>query len=145
MFLSPKAFAMRFKLHSRWLVAGLCCLGAAGTMCAQKPASRPEVLHTPAGSTEVGLLDGAAYRIDVPANWNHSLVVYYHGYAEQPLGFHIAERLNSQVLPLFERHYAIVQSGYSQPGWALQQAYPETETLRRYFTKAYQQPRETYV
>jgi pimeloyl-ACP methyl ester carboxylesterase len=103
------------------------------------------VLRTPMGLTEVGVLDGAAYRIDVPAGWNHSLVVYYHGYEEQPAEFHIAERLNSQALPLFQRHYAIIQSGYSQPGWALQQAYPETEQLRRYFTKAYQQPRETYV
>ena len=136
---------MRFAFDCRLLLVALCCFGAAANARAQKPASKPEVLRTPGGLTEVGLLDGAAYRIDVPANWNHSLVVYYHGYAEQPLGFHIAERLNSQVLPLFERHYAIVQSGYSQPGWALQQAYPETETLRRYFTKAYQQPRETYV
>ena len=145
MVLSTKAFPMRFAFHSRLLVAALCCFGAAANARAQKPSSTPEVLRTPGGLTEVGLLDGAPYRIDVPANWNHSLVVFYHGYYESPGGFHIAERLNPQALPLFERHYAIVQSSYSQPGWALQQAYPETEALRRYFTKAYQQPRETYV
>jgi hypothetical protein len=103
------------------------------------------VLQSPAGLTEVGLLDGAAYRIDVPTNWNHSLVVFYHGYALRPVSFHIAQRLTNQQIPFFERHYAVVQSAYSETGWALQQAYPETESLRRYFTKKYGQPLAAYV
>jgi pimeloyl-ACP methyl ester carboxylesterase len=131
--------------HSRLLLAVLCLFGLAADLSAQKPASKPEVLHTPSGTTEIGLLDGAAYRIDIPADWNHSLVVYYHGYAEIRSEFHIAERLSSQTLPLFQRHYAVLQSSYSQPGWALQQAYPETEQLRKYFVRTYGQPRETYV
>ena len=105
----------------------------------------PQVLQSPGGLTEVGLLAGAAYRIDIPANWNHSLVVFYHGYALRPAAFHIAEHLNGQQLPFFERKYAVVQSAYSKTGWALEQAYPETEELRRYFTKKYGQPVETYV
>lgn len=126
------------------LCASLALLWTA-TLCAQKPASPPERLETPVGRTEVGLLNGAAYRIDVPAAWNHSLVVYYHGYSQSPASFRIAERLSSQTEPMFERHYAVIQSGYSQTGWALQQGYPETEALRKYFTKAYGQPVETYV
>jgi pimeloyl-ACP methyl ester carboxylesterase len=110
----------------------------------KKPA-QAQVLNSPAGLTEVGILDAAAYRIDVPANWNHSLVVFYHGYALRPASFHIAERLSGQQQPFFERHYAVIQSAYSQTGWALQQAYPETESLRRYFVKKYGQPRETFV
>jgi hypothetical protein len=105
----------------------------------------PRVLHSPAGITEVGLLNGAAYRIDVPEDWNHSLVVFYHGYAEHPATFHIAERLGGQQQPFLDRHFAVVQSAYSQTGWALQQAYPETEALRRYFVKKYGQPRDTYA
>jgi pimeloyl-ACP methyl ester carboxylesterase len=136
---------MRLALHLRRSIGALCSFGALAAVCAQKPAAKPEVLHTAFGTTEVGLVDGAAYRIDIPADWNHSLVIYYHGYSEQPATFAIAERLNNQTLPLFQRHYAIAQSGYSQLGWALQQAYPETEQLRRYFIKAYGQPRETYV
>jgi len=112
---------------------------------AQKPDSKPEVLETPVGSTEVGVLAGAAYRIDIPSDWNHSLVVYYHGYSMHGVSFHIAEALGGLQLPLFQRHYAIAQSAYSQPGWALPQAYPETEQLRRYFTRAYGVPRATYV
>lgn len=114
-------------------------------VAAQKLGAKPEILHSPAGVTEVGLLDGAPYRIDVPPEWNKSLIVYYHGYQEVPSSFRIAEKLNPQLQPFLLRHYAIVQSAYSQPGWALQQAYPETEALRKYFLKAYQPPLETYV
>jgi pimeloyl-ACP methyl ester carboxylesterase len=113
-------------------------------MGSQKPIA-PTQLRSPIGLTEVGLLDGAAYRIDIPNDWNHDLVVYYHGYAQQPVTFHLAERLRGQQAPLLERHYAVAESAYSQTGWALQQAYPETEALRRYFTKRFGQPRETYV
>lgn len=107
--------------------------------------SHKQVLRSPVGITEVGLLGGAAYRIDVPKNWNHSLVVFYHGFAREPVSFHIAARLDGQQLPFFERHYAVVQSAYSKTGWALEQAYPETEMLRRYFIKQYGTPSETYV
>jgi len=117
---------------------------AAATTAVEKPVA-PEVLQSPVGSTEVGLLDGAAYRIDVPTNWNHSLVVFYHGYALRPATFHIAEHLSGQQLPFFERHYAVIQSAYSKTGWALKEAYPETEELRRYFVKKYGQPTDTYA
>ncbi len=140
---------MRFVLHYRFLSAALLLAGISGSMLAQKggpkPVEKPEVLTTPLGTTEAGFLDGAAYRIDIPADWNHSLVVYYHGYEEERSQFRIAERLNSQALPLFQRHYAVAQSKYSAAGWALQQAYPETEALRKYFVKQYGQPKETYV
>jgi pimeloyl-ACP methyl ester carboxylesterase len=118
--------------------------GGASKTAFKRPEA-PVQLHSPAGLTEVGVLDGAAYRIDVPNNWNHNLVVYYHGYAQHPVTFHIAERLTGQQAPLFERHYAVAESAYSQAGWALPQAYPETEALRQYFVKKFGQPQETYL
>ena len=126
-------------------IAAATLLPTSSASHAQKPDSRPQVLQSPFGTTEVGILDGASYRIDIPSDWNHSLVVYYHGYSMHGVSFHVAERLTGQQLPLFQRHYAILQSAYSQPGWALPQAYPETEQLRRYFLKAYGVPRESYV
>lgn len=137
----------RFRpLHSRLAVCFGYALLLVGSswLTAQRPTSSDE-LRTSAGQTEVGLLDGAAYRIDIPEGWNHSLVVFYHGYAQRPVTFHIAERLGTRTLPLWERHYAVVQSAYSQPGWALQQAFPETESLRRYFIQKYGHPNETYA
>jgi len=126
-------------------LALLLWLSGSASLLAQKPQVKPSVLQTPVGTTEVGILDGAAYRIDIPNDWNHSLVVYFHGYRMHGVTFHIAEQLKGAQFPLFERHYAIAQSAYSQSGWALPQAYPETEQLRRYFTHAYGQPHETYV
>ena len=115
---------------------------------AASPAEHPvqiQVLRSAAGTTEVGMLDGAEYRIDVPATWNRSLVVYFHGYAEHGVTYHIAEHLHPDLETLTERHYAVLQSAYSQPGWAVQQGYPETEALRRYFDHKYGNPRETYA
>jgi hypothetical protein len=119
-------------------------LSAAALAPVKKPLE-PQVLHTPTGLTEVGVLDGAEYRIDIPTNWNHSLVVFFHGYAEHPYTYRSADRLSGQQLPFFDRHYAVIQSGYSRTGWAVQQAYPESESLRRYFIKKYGEPRESYV
>ena len=44
---------------------------------------------------------------------------------------------------MLRRGYAVIQSGYSQTGWALQTAYPDTEELRSYFIRKYGIPRET--
>lgn len=123
------------------LIASAAALPPSGSSHKEPPVQ----LRSAAGLTEVGILDGAPYRIDIPADWNHSLVVYYHGYAVHPVSFHIAHRLTGQQAPLFDRHFAVAESAYSQTGWALQQAYPETESLRRYFTKKFGQPHETYV
>ena len=109
------------------------------------PASEPEVLQTPAGITEVGVLTGAEYRIDIPSNWNHGLVVFYHGYSERPFRYRLDGSIGLQAEPMLRRGYAVIQSGYSQTGWALQVAYPETEILRKYFVKKYGQPRETFA
>ena len=127
------------------LAAGAWAANSAGGSKHPKPAEAPVQLKSPLGLTEVGTLDRAAYRIDIPNDWNHKLVVYYHGYAQQAVTFHIAERLTGHQQPLFERHYAILQSAYSETGWALPQAYPETEALRQYFLKRFGAPSETYV
>jgi len=143
MLFSPRTRLRKPGLH--FAASLLLLLPNSSHLLAQKPESKPEVLTTLLGTTEVGIVDGAAYRIDIPSDWNHSLIVYYHGYSMHGVTFHIAERLTGQQLPLLQRHYAIAQSAYSQPGWALPQAYPETEQLRRYFVKTYGAPRETYV
>ena len=143
--------ALRPVTASKTMLLTACCallaVGAHAAVPAEKVATpvTPQVLQSPAGLTEVGLLTGAPYRIDIPTNWNHSVVVFYHGYALRSGIFHLAEHLSGQQLPFFERHYAVIQSQYSKPGWALEQAYPETEALRRYFTKKYGAPTETYV
>ncbi len=121
------------------------CLAAplpASAAAAPRPDTPPEIVRTPTGLTEVGTLDQVPYRIDIPTAWNHSLVVYYHGYSEGPYTYRARGPLNEQTQPIFDRGYAIIQSAYSQPGWALAQAYPETEQLRLYFLDHYAKPVE---
>src|SRR5271169_4294014 len=97
--------------------------------------------------TEFGKLDGAAFRIDVPDNWNRGLVIYYHGYRAENHGlvFDKKKPLDARLAVFAKAGYAVIQSGYSQGGWAVEQAIPETEALRSYFAGKYEKPKEIYV
>lgn len=94
--------------------------------------------------TEIGDLNGAKFRIDIPANWNGGLVVYCHGYNPEPVTY--KEGRLPEVFAVFtDAGYALVQSGYAAGGWAIQEAVLDTEELRRYFIHKYGQPKETYI
>ncbi|HEX4481341.1 MAG TPA: prolyl oligopeptidase family serine peptidase [Rudaea sp.] len=93
--------------------------------------------------TDNAALDGVAYRIDIPDNWNHELVVYYHGYSLDPITFE--EPLSPMFEPFLQRHFAVLQSAYSQTGWAVEQGYADTEKLRSYFERKYGKPKRTFV
>lgn len=98
----------------------------------------------PGTKTEIGVLDGAAYRIDVPNHWNHRLAVYYHGYSQRPVTYKPGPP-GKAAAEILARGYAVIQSRYSVTGWALAKAFPETEALREYFVSKYGKPAETYV
>ncbi|MEZ2347216.1 alpha/beta hydrolase [Terriglobus sp. RCC_193] len=133
----------------------LCCAAAAffavlpvaaRGQASPTPTGEPEVLHGSNGSiTEVGVLGRAEYRIDVPASWNRSLVVFYHGYSESPFRYRLDGSIGAQPEQMYKRGFAVIQSGYSETGWALQAGYSDTESLRRYFVKKYGAPRETFA
>jgi pimeloyl-ACP methyl ester carboxylesterase len=97
--------------------------------------------------TEFGRLQNAEFRIDVPDQWNHGLVVYYHGYDTEDHGmsFDRSKPLEPSLAVFTAAGYAVIQSGYSRGGWALEQAIPETEALRKYFIEHYGLPGETFV
>ncbi len=108
----------------------------AGTLCFAGPTVGPK--------TELGDLNGAKFRIDVPENWNGGLVIYCHGYNPEPGSFK-----DVKLPPIFavftEQGYALAQSGYAAGGWAVQEAILDTEELRRYFGSKYGKPKETFV
>ena len=106
------------------------------------------ILFTACGAyakTEFGKLQGAEFRIDVPDDWNHGLVVYYHGYDahERGVSYDQSKPLNPVLVVFTKAGYAVIQSGYSRGGSALEQAIPETEALRKYFIEHYGNPSET--
>ena len=137
---SPLPAAYVYSLRALTLVL-LFALGVSTASASKpRPDPEPEVFHTAAGTTEVGTLSAVPYRIDVPIHWNHSLIVYFHGYGEGPYTYRVSGPLSEQTQPLFDRGYAIIQSGYSGFGWALAEAFPETEQLRLFFLKKYGQP-----
>jgi len=98
----------------------------------------------PAIHVDIGMLDGASYRIDMPVKWNGVLLIYYHGYSEEPVVF-AADKPNRLGTGFASAGFAVAQSGYSVTGWAVEQAIAETEALRRYTIAHYGQPKETYV
>ncbi|MCR6664308.1 MAG: alpha/beta hydrolase [Luteimonas sp.] len=94
---------------------------------------------------ETGEIDGALYRIDIPANWNGELVLNAHGYEpvgsprEDPLGF------PGGMEPLLALGYAIAASGYSAQGWAIPEAVADTERLRVHFVARHGTPKRTWL
>src|SRR4029077_11821847 len=70
--------------------------------------------------------DGAKYLIQVPSNWNGTLVLYSHGYVVP--GFsNPAEDVGDPITGayLLARGYALGGSSYATSGWAIQQALPD--------------------
>lgn len=98
-----------------------------------------------AATVEVGTLDGASYRIDVPAKWNHELIVYYHGYSITPIAFDRRDRVSPMFDPMLAQGYALLQSGYSAAGWAVEQGFADTEKLRRAFVAKRGAPLRSWV
>jgi pimeloyl-ACP methyl ester carboxylesterase len=99
---------------------------------------------TAAVKTEIGTLNGAAYRIDVPENWNGGLVVYCHGYNAKPVTYK-EEPPNDVAQAFLDRGYAVAMSGYSAGGWAIEEALTDTENVRRYFISRHGPVKETWI
>ncbi len=111
-------------------------LFACAALCLAAPKVDPKA--------EIGEINGAKFRIDIPENWNGGLVMYCHGYS--PVAGAYKEGKLSPILAVFtDQGYAVAQSGYAAGGWAIQEGVADTEALRRYFTTKYGQPKETFV
>jgi pimeloyl-ACP methyl ester carboxylesterase len=93
----------------------------------------------------MGTLEGAAYRIDIPNDWNKSLVVFYHGYAVTPVEWKHGERISPMFDGMLARGYAVIQSAYSATGWAVEEGAADTERLRKAFVAKHGEPKQTLV
>lgn len=117
------------------------------------PAQQPAPAQTPAAAqaevkSEEGEINGAHFRIEVPAGWDHGgLVVYCHGYEVPAVKRSFADSPNMRALRnvFLSRGFAFIMSAYAAQGWAVKEALEDTEELRRYFVGKYGQPREAYV
>lgn len=95
--------------------------------------------------THAGTLQGAPYRIDIPAAWNGDLVMLMHGY--QPVGApQPAPMKPADATAIFlKQGYAVAQSQYASQGWAVGDAIADNERLRQQFIRAYARPAHTYI
>lgn len=133
-----RAFAPRATATACALAFATAAAGAIAT-ANSAPAAQARPVHA------TGTLQGASYRIDMPANWNRKLVVFYHGTNENPVVFSPKDALSPMFDPLLARGYAVIQSGYSEGGWAIEAGARDTERLRRYFVARYGQPAQTLL
>ena len=126
--------------NARWLslYLGLC------TALLLPPAwSRPPA--DSATRTETGTLQGAPWRVDVPAQWNGELVVYAHGF--EPIGTPRPDPWpgNAWTEALTQAGYAVAQSGYSSQGWAVTDAIADLERLRAHFVAQHPDTRHSWI
>ena len=95
----------------------------------------------PGPRTLDGSLGAAAYRIEVPAQWNGTLFLYSHGYVP-PGGNNVAVAAPGvdATAWLLNHHFAIAGSSYSSTGWALEDAFKDQVALLDFFTQQVRKP-----
>ncbi|MBO0689508.1 MAG: hypothetical protein J2P40_08050 [Candidatus Dormibacteraeota bacterium] len=99
----------------------------------------------PGGARERGGYTlGAPYRIEVPARWNGTLLLYSHGYASAQSQMPGTDAPSRQVATsLLAAGYALAGSGYSQQGWSVEQALGDQLGVLDAFTARVGRPRQT--
>lgn len=127
------------------ILCSLFSFGGAGVASAKASATRlASNCITPGGTaTLTPVLGGANNLIQVPANWNGTLLLYSHGYT---FGATLKAADASDPLTagaLLQQGYALAGSSYSQNGWALQQAFHDQIALLDYFDATCGQPVRT--
>jgi pimeloyl-ACP methyl ester carboxylesterase len=144
---------MKHRLPLFFVLLVLCCVlivTATGSVYASPATASNGVsgkcITTGSTNTLQGTLEGANYTIQVPANWNGTLVLYSHGYTFASLPIDKPAPDASDVgtaTALLQSGYALAGSSYSQNGWALQQAFHDQITLLNYFNATCGKPVRT--
>jgi hypothetical protein len=107
---------------------------AATTFTAMAPlagATQPEIDLLNGTSRWAGVHEGAAYRVEVPANWNGKLVMYAHGYAGT--GANLGVSNPSIRRYLITNGYAWAASSYSKNYYDVRAGVEDTNALALQF------------
>ncbi len=80
-----------------------------------------------------GVLNGAGYRVEVPANWNGKLVMYTHGYAGTGAALGVSNVAIRRYL--IQNGYAWAASSYSKNYYDVRVGVEDTNALALEFTK----------
>lgn len=90
-----------------------------------------------------GVLNGAGYRIEVPDNWNGSLVLWAHGFRGN--GSELTVDNHPLRAYLVANGYAWAASSYSKNGYDALAAAKDTHTLRSLFIDKFGMPSRIYL
>lgn len=106
---------------------------ATATTFAAMAAAAGDVTDMATTSRWAGVQGGAAYRVEVPANWNGKLVMYAHGYA----GTGAALGVNNPSIRryLIQNGYAWAASSYSKNYYDVRAGVEDTNALALAFNK----------
>jgi len=115
-------------------------------------------LPTVNGAAQVGPIDtsgeinGAPYRIVVPATWNGTLLVYAHGYRDKADHPGEVDNRNPDIAPnaalataLLAQGYALAGSAYRDNGWEVEGGVHDTKDLAVYFRDNIGSPDRTII
>lgn len=99
-----------------------------------------------------GELNGAPFRIRVPANWNGTLLVFAHGYRDKADHVGEVDNRNADIAPsgaleapLLAQGYALAGSAYRDNGWAVEEAVKDLKDLTVMFRETVAQPKQTIL
>lgn len=99
-----------------------------------------------------GDINGAPYRIAIPANWNGTLLVYGHGYRDKADHPGEVDNRTAELAPnaalataLLTQGYALAGSAYRDNGWEVEGGIQDMKDLTVYFRDTYGQPEETII
>ncbi len=107
----------------------------------------PAAAATTTRHTYTGTLNGAAYRVETPDNWNGTLILFSHGYmpagVEFPPGVPLANRTETEQW-LLDHGYALAGSEFrGRVGMVIKDAYEDNEALLDWFDATVGKPRRT--
>ena len=95
--------------------------------------------------TEVGVLNGAAYRIAVPTTWNGTVVIFLPGYSDKPATFDTAAAVGAVAEHHVQQGTLYAEAGYHAGGWAIAEALDDVERLRDHLTARFGAPRRVVL
>ena len=106
---------------------------ATATTFAAMAAAAGDTVDMGSTSRWAGVLNGAGYRVEVPANWNGKLVMYTHGFA----GNGAALRVDNVAIRryLIQNGYAWAASSYSKNYYDVRAGVEDTNALALEFSK----------
>lgn len=133
-----------FRLLPVLLLLSACAAGPSKTPPLPEPVALPSGnIAIPGEAT--GTLGGAAFRFEVPADWNGELVLYLHGY--EPRGVPRAFPLLQDDFDrwLLSKGFAVARSAYRTQGWAVAEAMEDNERLRQHMLRQLPDVQRTWL